>query len=86
MWPPKDKEIIPIPSEPPVVEMTNYEKARVTTEDAFDELIASAKRNGLQLSSELGLMYLPEQALTVNFQKACHEIFKALGVQFPEEP
>lgn len=62
----------------PKPEMTDYERARFATEVAFNELVKQAKAMGLQISPVMGLMYLPTQALTRQFQDACKAVLLAL--------
>lgn len=58
--------------------MTDYGKAQVATENAFGTLIKVAREMGLDVSPVMGLMYLPSQELTRNFQEACKAILLAL--------
>ncbi len=58
--------------------MTAYGRANFATECAFTELLQQAKDAGLQVAPVMGLMYLPTQELTAQFQQACRAILLAL--------
>ena len=66
-------EIINVPSLP---DETPYEKDSVAIEIAFGALVS--EKNGLNLNPVMGLMYLPTQELTRNFQQACQAILDSL--------
>lgn len=57
---------------------SDYEKARVATEFAYGALIDRAQKSGLDVLPVMGLMYLPTQELTYEFQEACRKILMAL--------
>lgn len=59
--------------------MTNYEKGQFATEVAFKAMREAAEKVGLPLWPSMGLMYLPTQAVTVQFQNACTAVMKDLG-------
>ena len=59
-------------------EMTDYGRAQFATEVAFGQLIESAKKVGLAVEPVMGLMYLPTQQMTAQFQQACRTILLAL--------
>jgi len=62
----------------PEPKMSDYERANFATEVAFNVLTKQAKTLGLPMLSVMGLLYLPTQELTRNFQEACHAILLAL--------
>ena len=64
--------------EVPQPEMTDYSKVNFATEVAFNALLKEAKTLGLQVAPVMGLMYLPTQELTRQFQDACRAILLAL--------
>ena len=66
---------IKLPKEPGP---TDYGRAQFATEVAFGSLLGQAKKQGLDVAPTMGLMYLPTQELTRNFQNACREILLAL--------
>lgn len=68
------KYVIPVP-DPPADE---YAAKNTATEFAFNELMRQAKASGLPIGPVMGLMYLPTQELTRNFQTACRAILDAL--------
>ena len=65
---------------PPLPEPTVYSKVQMATELSFAELIKRAKESGLPVQPVMGLMYLPEQAATREFQQGCRAVLKCLGV------
>jgi hypothetical protein len=69
--------------EVPKPEMTDYGRAQFATEVAFTTLVKEANALGLFIRPypPMGLMYLPDQALTRNFQEACRAILLALTPQ-----
>jgi hypothetical protein len=73
----------------PVVnpQRSNYSKAVTATEDAFQRLIARAAASGLKPRPVMGLVYLPTQAVTRQFEVACRAVLQDLGVdcQPPDE-
>lgn len=58
--------------------MPDYERAQFATEVAFNALVKSANDLGLKVGPVMGLMYLPTQELTAQFQAACNAILLAL--------
>lgn len=60
--------------------MNTYGKIQFATEIAFNNLINQAKSMGLEVEPVMGLMYLPSQEDARNFQVACKNILKSLGV------
>lgn len=62
----------------PEPEKTDYGRTQYATEVAFGSLISAAKSSGLDLQPVMGLMYLPSQELTRQFQVACQDILLAL--------
>lgn len=62
----------------PKPEMTEYAKINFATEVAFSALLDEAKKLGLSLAPVMGLMYLPEQKTTSDFQAACRAIIESL--------
>ena len=65
-------------------EMTDYAKINFATEVACTALLDEAKKLGLPLQPVMGLMYLPDQAVTQQFQKACRAVLASLGTSLPE--
>jgi hypothetical protein len=53
-------------------------KIEVSTEVAFTSLVNEAKKLGLPVSPVMGLMYLPDEKLTTQFQQACKAVLAAL--------
>ena len=49
-----------------------------STEIAFNALVNEAIKLGLRINKPMGLLYLPTQELTRNFQDACKAILVAL--------
>lgn len=70
--------------EVPKVTMTNYGKIQFATEVCFTSLIDSAKKLGLKVDPVLGLMYMPKQETTREFQLACRKVLSDLGVIMEE--
>jgi hypothetical protein len=68
-------EIIEVP-EP---EMTPLDKINFAIEVGFNNLIESAKNSGLPIAPVAGLMYLPDQSVTRQFQEACRAVIASLG-------
>ena len=64
--------------EVPKPEMTDYGRAQIATENAFGALVSTARKMGLDVSPVMGLMYLPTQEMTRDFQQACRTILLAL--------
>lgn len=58
--------------------MDDAAKANFAIEVAFTALIDQAKKLGLQLNPVMGLMYLPDQAVTRQFQDACRAVLSDL--------
>ncbi len=54
---------------------------QLAVEACLSELVASAKRHGLNPSPVMGLNYLPSQELTWQFQTACNKVLTSLGVR-----
>lgn len=69
---------VPVPPLPPSALRSSYAKASFVTELAFNTLITEAIRSGLPITRPMGLMYLPEQSQTREFQEACRTILRAL--------
>ncbi len=63
----------------PKAEMTDLGRANFATECAFAKLLEEATHLGMKLSPVMGLMYLPDQATTRQFQEACRAVLEALG-------
>ena len=61
-------------------EMTDYAKVNFATEVAFTALLKQARDLGLPIGPVMGLMYMPDQKDTQNFQEACRAILKALTI------
>lgn len=59
-------------------EMTDAAKTDFATEVAFGSLIAEARKLGLSLGPVMGLLYLPSQELTRQFQNACRAVIASL--------
>lgn len=62
----------------PKPEMSDYGKVNFATEVAFSALAKQAKDLGLAVAPVMGLMYLPTQDITYQFQLACRAILLAL--------
>ncbi len=60
------------------MEQTDYGRGQIATEEAFNELVKQAKALGLDVSAVMGLVYLPTEQLTRDFQQACRAILLAL--------
>lgn len=75
-------KIVEIPDRPP---MTEYSKVNIATEEAFTFLLTQAKSLGLSLNPVMGLMYMPKQETTRQFQEACRAVIHELLVT-KEEP
>ena len=67
-------EVIDVPKP----EMSDYEKKNFATEVAFTSLFTEAKKLGLNISPVMGLMYLPTEKMTSDFQTACAAIIDGL--------
>jgi hypothetical protein len=67
-------EIIKVPH----VELDEYSKTNFATETAFNELINESRKLGLPLDPVMGLMYLPSQEVTRQFQEACRAVLSLL--------
>ena len=61
-------------------EQTPLSKVNFATEVAFNTLVEEANKQGLAVGPVMGLMYLPDQAITRQFQEACRAVLKSLGV------
>ena len=66
-------------------EGTIFSKRQRAIEACLIELLASATRHGLNPSPVGGLMYLPDQAITWEFQVACNKVMSSLGVKQEEQ-
>ena len=62
-------------------EMTEEQKINFATEVAFNALIKQAKDMGLDIYTNIALMYLSDQGLTRQFQKTCRTILDSLKVE-----
>ena len=60
--------------------MTDLSKINIATEAAFNSLVDQANKLGLQPNPVAGLMYLPHQETTRQFQEACRAVLADLGV------
>jgi hypothetical protein len=58
--------------------MTDDQRISIATELAFDSLLHSARRSGLSIGPVMGLMYLPSQEATRQFQEACRAVLSLL--------
>lgn len=67
--------VVPVP----VPAMTDYEKENFAIETAFSEMVNEARDLGLRVAPATGLMYLPTQKLTRDFQDAGRAILRALA-------
>lgn len=67
----------PIEIAVPKPQMTEYSAINFATEVAFNSLVASAGKH-VDLNPVMGLMYLPDQDLTRQFQEACRAVIAAL--------
>ena len=70
----------------PGLEMTPLSKANFATEVAFGSLIKEASGVGLALNPVMGLMYLPDAAVTRQFQEACRAVLNSLAADTKPEP
>ena len=61
-------------------EVTDATKTERAIEGAFEALVKSAQEQGLAVVKPMGLMYLPTQSLTENFQAACRAVLASLRV------
>jgi hypothetical protein len=66
--------------------LTDYERIQIATENAFNTLIATAKKTGFALNPPAGLMYVPSQELTEQFIQACREILDSLRADPRPQP
>jgi hypothetical protein len=63
----------------PKPQQTDYLKTEEATEQAFITLITAATKMGLKITPPMGLMYLPDQAVTRQFQDACRAVLASLA-------
>jgi hypothetical protein len=70
---------------PPIPELSDYEKINYATEVAFGALLEQARSLGYPLSA-MGLMYLPDQAITRQFQEACRAVIHCVLPQSHDQP
>lgn len=68
----------------PEPKMDDYGKVQFATEVAFGSLISEANKLGLPVQPVMGLMYMPTQEVTRQWQEACRAVLAALGVKIPE--
>ena len=61
--------------------MDAYGKINVATECAFGTLLSIAKKLELNPLPVMGLMYLPSQEVTRQFQEACRAVLASVGVK-----
>jgi hypothetical protein len=76
---PSNKPQIERPKRAKQPEPTPMGKANFATEVAFKSLIEQASALGISLHPVMGLMYLPDEAITRQFQEACRAVLEALG-------
>jgi hypothetical protein len=69
----------PIPVPQPT--QTVMSRVNIATEVAFGSLLKTAMTEGLNPDQPMGLMYLPDEAVTRQFQLACQAVLKCLSVQ-----
>lgn len=50
----------------------------IAVEMAFNALINTAQKEGINLSRPMGLMYLETEKLTEDFKEACHNIMTSI--------
>ncbi len=62
----------------PEPETTDAGRVVVAIELAFDALVNGAARLGLPLNPVMGLMYMPDPAITQEFQRACRAVLESL--------
>jgi hypothetical protein len=60
-------------------EQTDQGRANYATEVAFAALLKTAAQAGLKLDPVMGLMYLPDEAVTTQFQSACRAVLASLA-------
>jgi hypothetical protein len=60
--------------------MDDNQKTQFASECAFTELLRAAIKRGMKLEPAMGLMYLPDQAVTRQFQEACRAVIQSLAV------
>lgn len=65
----------------PKPEMTDYQRVEIATENAFNALVDEAVKIGLPVVKPMGLMYLPTQELTRQFQEVCRAILESLKAE-----
>lgn len=61
-------------------EMSDESKVQFAAEIAFNSLIFQAKKLGLSVGPVMGLVYLPNQQDTADFQDVCSRILKSLAI------
>lgn len=66
--------VIHVPS--PV--MSEHKKEEIATEESFNALLNSLRKHDVKLKPVMGLMELPSQELTRQFQEACRAIIDML--------
>lgn len=67
----------------PKREMALPDKVNFATEVAFNALIGQAQQMGVPLTPVMGLMYLPDQAVTRQFQETCRAVLGSLRPAAP---
>ena len=70
--------IVQIPPTPP---MDAYGKQVFAIEVSFTSLLNEAQQLGIPLLPVVGLMYLPDQSVTRQFQEACRAVLASLAVE-----
>lgn len=60
-------------------EMTPQAKTNFATEISFSTLLSEAKKVGLTVQPVMGLMYLPDPAVTRQWQEACRAVLALLS-------
>jgi hypothetical protein len=69
----------------PKVEESTNGKIDIATELAFGCLITSSRSQQLEVLPVMGLMYMPKQETTRQFQEACRVVLAELGVPWEKE-
>ncbi len=57
---------------------SDHAAVNTATEIAFNALMRSASAGGVSLDPVMGLMYLPDPAVTQQFQQACRAVIDSL--------
>jgi len=65
--------------------MDDRAKTNFATEIAFSSLLNSAAKHGLGLLPCMGLLYLPDESVTRQFQDACRAVIECLSPKAPPE-